>query len=228
MNHDVELVITNKMKQILILFKKEALIEFRLQYSFFGVLLYVASTTFVLFLAVTKPEKQVWIGLFWVILLFASVNAIAKSFLQENKSRMLYYYTITNATNFIIAKLIFNSLLMIVISLASWFLVQLLLGSPVVKPLLFFCTAILGSISFGLLFTLLSAIAAKAQQNAALMAILGFPLIIPLLLVLMRISTIALNYSSVYFPWDLLAILFGYNVLIIMLSCILYPFLWKD
>jgi heme exporter protein B len=228
MNHDVELVITNKMKQILILFKKEALIEFRLQYSFFGVLLYVASTTFVLFLAVTKPEKQVWIGLFWVILLFASVNAIAKSFLQENKSRMLYYYTITNATNFIIAKLIFNSLLMIVISLASWFLVQLLLGSPVVKPLLFFCTAILGSISFGLLFTLLSAIAAKAQQNAALMAILGFPLIIPLLLVLMRISTIALNYSSVYFPWDLLALLFGYNVLIIMLSCILYPFLWKD
>jgi heme exporter protein B len=228
MNQDVEHVIINKMKQILTLFKKEALIEFRLQYSFFGVLLYVASTTFVLFLAVNKPEKQVWIGLFWVILLFASVNAIAKSFLQENKGRMLYYYTITNATNFIIAKLIFNSLLMIVISMASWLLVQLLLGSPVVKPLLFFCTTILGSISFGLLFTLLSAIAAKAQQNAALMAILGFPLIIPLLLVLMKISTIALNYSNVYFPWDLLAILLGYNVLIIMLSCILYPFIWKE
>ncbi len=216
------------MKQIITLIKKEALIEFRLQYSFFGVLLYVASTTFVLFLAVSKPEKQVWIGLFWVILLFASVNAIAKSFLQENKGRMLYYYTITNATNFIIAKLIFNSLLMIVISITSWLLVQLLLGSPIVKPLLFFCTALLGSISFGLLFTLLSAIAAKAQQNAALMAILGFPLIIPLLLVLMRISAIALNYSTVYFPWDLLAILLGYNVLIIMLSCILYPFIWKD
>jgi heme exporter protein B len=228
MNQDVEHVIINKMKQILTLFKKEALIEFRLQYSFFGVLLYVASTTFVLFLAVNKPEKQVWIGLFWVILLFASVNAIAKSFLQENKGRMLYYYTITNATNFIIAKLIFNSLLMIVISMASWLLVQLLLGSPVVKPLLFFCTTILGSISFGLLFTLLSAIAAKAQQNAALMAILGFPLIIPLLLVLMKISTIALNYSNVYFPWDLLAILLGYNILIIMLSCILYPFIWKE
>ena len=39
-----------------------------------------------------------------------------------------------------------------------------------------------------MVFTLMSAIAAKAQQNAALIAILGFPVILPILLLLMRLS----------------------------------------
>jgi heme exporter protein B len=216
------------LKRVITLLKKEILIELRLQYSFYGVLLYVASTTFVLYLAINQPEKQVWVGLFWVILLFASVTAIAKSFLQESRGRMLYYYTICSAQEFIIAKLIFNALLMVIISLLSWLLVQLLLGSPVVKPWLFLFTTILGSISLGLLFTLLSAIAAKANQNAALMAILGFPLMIPLLLILIKLSNVALSVSNIYFPIDLIGILLGYNILIIMLSNILFPFIWKD
>ena len=49
----------------------------------------------------------------------------------------------------------------------------------------------LGSISLSLVFTLLAAIAAKAQQNAALMAILGFPLIVPQLLLVIRLSKVA-------------------------------------
>jgi heme exporter protein B len=216
------------LKRVITLLKKEILIELRLQYSFYGVLLYVASTTFVLYLSINQPEKQVWVGLFWVILLFASVTAIAKSFLQESRGRMLYYYTICSAQEFIIAKLIFNALLMVIISLLSWLLVQLLLGSPVVKPWLFLFTTILGSISLGLLFTLLSAIAAKANQNAALMAILGFPLMIPLLLILIKLSNVALSVSNIYFPIDLIGILLGYNILIIMLSNILFPFIWKD
>jgi heme exporter protein B len=216
------------LKRVITLLKKEVLIELRLQYSFYGVLLYVASTTFVLYLSINQPEKQVWVGLFWVILLFASVTAIAKSFLQESRGRMLYYYTICSAQEFIIAKLIFNALLMVIISLLSWLLVQLLLGSPVVKPWLFLFTTILGSISLGLLFTLLSAIAAKANQNAALMAILGFPLMIPLLLILIKLSNVALSVSNIYFPIDLIGILLGYNILIIMLSNILFPFIWKD
>jgi heme exporter protein B len=42
--------------------------------------------------------------------------------------------------------------------------------------------------AFSLVFTFLSAIAAKAQQNAAIMAILGFPIIIPQLMLLMQLS----------------------------------------
>ena len=94
------------------LFKKDLLLEIRQQYSFYGVLLYIGATIFVLYMAIESPESNVWNGLFWVIQIFISVNAVAKSFLQDSKGRMLYYYTISGAVNYILAKLVFNAVLM--------------------------------------------------------------------------------------------------------------------
>src|SRR5215468_10327193 len=101
------------------------LLEIRQQYTFYGILLYVASTIFVLYLAMGQPEQAVWNGLFWMIQLFVCVNAVAKSFLQESRGRMLYFYSIAGAREFIIAKLIYNILLMILmvaLSLGLFFL----------------------------------------------------------------------------------------------------------
>src|SRR5688572_32384245 len=114
------------MNHILALIKKDLLLEIRQQYTFYGIVLYVASTIFVLYLAMEHPEEKVWNGLFWMIQLFICVNAVAKSFLQESRGRMLYYYSICGAKNFIIAKLVFNAGLMIVMSLVSLVLFRLL------------------------------------------------------------------------------------------------------
>ena len=91
-------------KHITALLKKDLLLEIRQQYSFYGIILYVASTIFVLYLAMEQPEQKVWNGLFWMIQLFISVNAVAKSFLQESRGRMIYFYTIAGAKDFILAK----------------------------------------------------------------------------------------------------------------------------
>src|ERR1700759_5341965 len=95
-------------KQILALVKKDILLETRQQYTFYGVLLYVASTVFIVYLSAGKPEEETWNALFWIVQLFVSVNAVAKSFLQDSKGRMLYYYSISGAGNYIVAKIIFN------------------------------------------------------------------------------------------------------------------------
>ena len=99
------------MYKIVALFKKDLLLEIRQQYTFYGILLYVGSTIFVLYLAMGQPEANVWNGLFWMIQLFVCVNAVAKSFLQEGKGRMLYFYSIAGARDFIIAKLVAVSVL---------------------------------------------------------------------------------------------------------------------
>jgi heme exporter protein B len=80
------------LNNIYTLLKKDILIEFRQQYTFFGVLLYIASTTFVIYLSMGQPEDKVWNGLFWVILLFICINAVARSFIQEGRGRMLLYH----------------------------------------------------------------------------------------------------------------------------------------
>ena len=175
-----------------------------------------------------QPENEVWNGLFWMIQLFVCVNAVAKSFLQENKGRMLYFYSIAGPRDFILAKLLFNSVLMIVLSITSLLLFILLMGNPLIQPLQFLGIALLGGLSLSLVFTFLAAIAAKAQQQAALMAILGFPIIIPQLLLLMKIANIAFSSVIQAGLGQMIGLLVGLDVMVIMLSIILFPFLWKD
>lgn len=223
----IKKLFVSNFKQIWTLFKKDLLLEIRQQYAFYGVLLYVGATIFVLFMTIENPSTATWNGLFWIIQLFISINAVAKSFLQESRNRMLYYYTIASPQNFILAKLLFNSVLMLVMSILSMLLFSLFMEYPVQKTSVFIGIVFLGGWSLSLVFTFLAAIAAKAQQNAAIMAILGFPIIIPQLLILMRISaTVFTNTGDL--PFVNIILLLVSDLLVILLSVILFPFLWKD
>ncbi len=204
------------------------LLEIRQQYSFYGILLYVSSTIFVLYLAMGQPEDEVWNGLFWMIQLFVCVNAVAKSFLQENPGRMLYFYSVAGPRDFILSKLLFNALLMLVMSITSLLLFVFLMGNPLRQPLQFIGLATLGGISLSVVFTFLAAIAAKAQQQSALMAILGFPIIIPQLLLLMKIATIAFSSVIQAGLGQMVLLLIGLDAMVVVLAIILFPFLWKD
>jgi len=217
--------------RVFALLKKDLLLELRQQHTFYGILLYIASTVFVLFLSIEAGSlnAQVWNGLFWVIQLFICVNAVAKSFLQESRGRMLYFFTISSPVDFIIAKMLYNLVLMAVMSLLSILLFFIFLDNPVQNMLQFFGIVLLGGTSISLVFTLMSAIAAKAQQNAALIAILGFPVILPQLLLLIRFSRAA--FAEVFREGALVEIsgmIVGLDVLVIAMAVILFPFLWKE
>jgi heme exporter protein B len=216
--------------RIFALFKKDILLEFRQKHTFYGILLYIAATIFVIYLSLTQsPDAQMWNSLFWVIQLFVCVNAVAKSFLQESKGRLIYYYSIASPVEFIVGKLIFNALLMIVMSLISLILFYLFLDKPVIDGFKFMGIVILGGTGISLVFTLMSAIAAKAQQNAALIAILGFPVILPQLMLLMKLSKTA--FAEVFREGaviQLVGLTSVMDLLVIALAIILFPYLWKD
>lgn len=212
------------------LVRKDILLELRQQHTFYGILLYIASTVFVLYLSLPdRPEPQVWNSLFWVIQLFVCVNTVAKSFLQESRGRMLYFYSIVSPVEFVIGKLLFNLLLMLLMSLVSLCLFFIFLDNPVDDAGRFIAIVLLGGTGLSLVFTLMSAIAAKAQQNAALIAILGFPVILPQLLMLMRLSKSA--FGEIFREgaiWQLAGLTGLLDILVIVLAVILFPYLWKD
>jgi heme exporter protein B len=214
-------------RHIYTLIKKDLLLEVRQQYSFYGILLYIIATIFVLYMTIQEPDTKVWNGLFWVIQLFICINAVAKSFLQETRGRMLYFYSIVNPRDFVLAKLVFNSVLMLLMSFLSLFLFSLFLGNPIKKVPQFIGLVLLGGWSLSLVFTFLSAIAAKAQQNAAIMAILGFPIIIPQLMLLMQLANTVFSDKTAIAASTLLLIVM-LDVLVVMLAVILFPFLWKE
>src|SRR5690606_19929323 len=101
------------------------------------------------------------------------------------------------------------------------------LGSPIEKAGPFIGLVLLGGWSLSLVFSFLAAIAARAQQNAAIMAVLGFPLIIPQLILLMQLSNAAFNPVLTIKAGTVL-LLIALDLLVILLSVILFPFLWKD
>jgi heme exporter protein B len=217
-------------RKIAALLAKDILLELRQKHTIYGLLLYIASTIFVIYLSLAEsPDAQVWNSLFWVIQLFVCVNAVAKSFLQENRGRMLYYHAICSPVEFIISKLLYNMVLMIIMSLLSFFLCIVFLGNPLVNWIQFLGIVVIGGMGISLVFTLMSAIAAKAQQNAALIAILGFPVILPQLLLLMRLSKSA--FGEVFREGavlQLLGITLLLDVLVVVLAIILFPHLWKE
>src|SRR5690625_3856304 len=117
---------------------------------------------------------------------------------------------------------------MVVMSLITFRLYEVFLCNPLINPLFYVGMVCLGGISLSLVFTMLSAIAARAGQNAALMAIMGFPLVVPMILILVNATKTA--FKPVYQPGllKMILLLAGMDVLVVGLALVLYPFLWKE
>jgi heme exporter protein B len=218
------------------LLRKEILLEWRSKYAFNGVLLYIVSTVFVCYIAFNLTpgfEKSqgyavVWNILFWIIILFAAVNAIAKSFLQESRNRLLYYYTIASPQAIILSKTIYNTLLMSLLSTLALVVYTLFFNNTVGDVWWYFLVVLAGSITFSTVFTMVSAIAAKAGNNGTLMAILSFPVIIPVIMLLLKISKSAMDGVERSLTYGNFGVLGAINVIVIAISLILFPFLWRD
>ena len=89
LNNQLYLCMVNKVVQLI---KKDLLIDWRQQNPISGILLYLASTIFTSFMAFKGfLSIEVWNALFWIIMLFTSITAISKSFIQEER-RSLYYF----------------------------------------------------------------------------------------------------------------------------------------
>jgi heme exporter protein B len=224
------------LSQTIDLLKKEVLLEWRSKYAFNGVLLYVVSTVFVCYMAFnlnpgfadSKGYAIVWNVLFWIIILFASVNAIAKSFLQESKSRLLYYYSIAAPQAIILSKIIYNVLLMALLSTLALIIYSVFFKNPTVDNLYYFVVVLLGSVSFSTVFTMISAIASKAGNNGTLMAILSFPVIIPVILLLIKMRKRAMDGLDRSLSLQDIGVLLAINIIVIATSLLLFPFLWRD
>ena len=216
------------MRTFISLVKKDLLLEWRQKHTLFGVLLYIGSTVFAIYMMAGHPEASTWNVLFWLSQLFVVINSVARSFLQEPTQRFRYYYSIVKPQTFLLAKMLYSVVLQLIMTGISLLLFSLLLGLPLVQISLFCGVAAIGSISLSIIFTFLSAIAARAGQNAALMAILGFPLITPMLMMLSKLAQKAISDVYVNDWWKLAGILLSLDILVVFLGIILFPFLWQE
>lgn len=211
---------------------KDLRMEWRQRHAIGSVFLYIIASVFVAYLGFRQiASVSVWNALFWIIVLFAAFNAASRSFASENAGRRLYLYSLASAEAVVIGKMVYNAILLLVMVFVGFAIYALMLGtSPLAEANwgALILALVLGAIGLAFTLTLVSALASQTDNNLGMMAILGLPIILPLLLILMRFSKnaidgIAWSVNAIY-AWQLLAVL----LLSVGLSYILFPYLWRE
>ncbi|MGK7395701.1 MAG: heme exporter protein CcmB [Candidatus Cyclobacteriaceae bacterium M3_2C_046] len=219
-------------RETIILFKKELKLEWRQKFAFNSILLYLGSTIFIAYLSFNVKAgsimPEVWNALFWIIILFTAVNAIAKSFMLEKSGRLIYYYVISSPQSVIISKIIYNSLLMITLGLLGFWIYNIVFNNPVKDQLLFYLDILMASLGFSVTLTMISSIAAKAANSHTLMTILSLPIIVPVLLMIIKIANNAIEGMARSASQDELVTLAALIIMIGALAYILFPYLWRS
>ncbi|MEM7658496.1 MAG: heme exporter protein CcmB [Bacteroidota bacterium] len=216
-------------KELRALLYKELLLEWKQKYALNGLVLYVLSMVVVVSLAlVGKLNLATWNILYWIMILFIAINAVAKSFMAEKIGHLRYLYPLARPASIILAKLMYNTLLLILVAglslLAFAFLNTVELKHPLELGgiLLAGCTALSANL------TLVTAIAAQAENRTTLLAVLGFPLVVPTLLVMIRLSQVALEGLDGSLQWGRLSVVLAMAGVLTVLSVILFPFIWRE
>lgn len=219
-------------KEVILLVKKEALLEWRQKYALNGILLYVTSAVFIAYLSMGTGQSHlqvpIWNALYWIIILFSAVNAVAKSFVQEQEGRQLYYFMIASPEAIILSKTIYNTGLTLVLALLGYVVFGIVFGNPVADQPLFLLNLLLGAIGFSAALTMVSAIASKAKNNGTLMAILSFPVMIPILLMAIQVSKSAIDGLDRGVSAEKILTLMAINSIVLATSYLLFPYLWRS
>ena len=105
---------------------------------------------------------------------------------------------------------------------------SIVIGNPVQGRFKFLVKILIGAYGFSNSPTMISSIAAKASNSSTLMAVLSFPVIIPMLLMLMKLSKNAIDGLDRSVSLDELFTLLGINLIVVSVSYILFPYLWRS
>ena len=216
-------------KEIIELVLKDVRLNWRERNAIYSLLLYVLCTSYIAYLSFEGIiNERSWIALFWIIVLFAAMNASLQSFKRELNYQALFFYTIARPRAIIIAKITYNSGLLILLNLVSYFIYSMFLGNPISNTITFVLCIVIGSSAIASLLTLIAAIASKTNNNGGIMAVLSMPLLLPLLINLIKTSEICLLENEFYLVDNQILFLFLLNIATVILSYLLFPYLWRD
>ena len=108
------------LKKIKFLLLKDIKKNFDNPTSIFTITLNVICSSYIVYVASFGIiDNNSWITFFWIIIFFSSINATYLSFENELKTQALFYHFLFSSKSIILSKVIFNSLILISISILN-------------------------------------------------------------------------------------------------------------
>ena len=212
-------------------FKKDLRIEFRTRFAINMVLAFVvASLLLILFtLRAQSLDPTPKSGLVWIIILFAALSALGRSFISEtdkNTYDLLRIYA--PGTVVYLGKLFYNSVFSLFINTATFLIYMFLMDMSIISYPAFLIMLVLGTLGLSSVSTMTAAIVSQADRKGAVFSVLSIPLFIPLILLLSRVTRAAFIDGSLdAFTGDVLALV-GFCGVTITAGVLLFDFIWDE
>lgn len=211
--------------------KKEITQELRTKYALNTILAFTgASLLLILFtLRAHQMDPTPKSGLVWIIILFASMTGMTRSFVQETEKKTWAFLQLhANATEVYLGKLIYNFLFLLILHLFTFFFYLIMMDLSIQSHLYFISAILFGAGGLSAVTTLTSAMIAQADRKGALFSVLCIPLVVPLLLILTRVTRFALIEGVTADSLNDLTALIGYCGVTITAGILLFDYIWDE
>ncbi len=212
-------------------FRKDLRIELRSRYAVNSLLLFVLGALLLVLFAVGPEPLSVRVqsALLWIVMLFAASIGLGRSFVAEQENGTVLLLQLNTRPSMVFAgKLLFNLLLVTLLTTLATGVFLFLLNIEVPAPGLLALTLGTGAIGLASATTLLAALVARAAREGPLLPVLLLPLLMPLLVS----GTSATRKALAGLPWvqaqDELLTLIGFAGATISAAVVLFDYVWHE
>jgi len=215
----------------LAVFSKDMRVELRSKYAFNAILMFGVTTLAVVSFTLGQSglSSPILSALFWIIMFFASMAGLAQVFIREEEAGTVLALKLSaDPTAVYLGKFFFNLALLTLISAIITPIFFIFTDAPADNILLFVLVLILGIIGLCAATTIVAAIIAKASIKGALFAVLSFPILFVLLLLLVNAATKVLDGATIGGIGTEIQGLVAYAGVMITASLMLFKYVWQE
>lgn len=212
--------------------KKDIKSEFRNKYSINSLLLFVLVTTAIILFSVGLDDidYSVLAGLMWIVVFFAAVSGLSRSFVsEEERGTILALKVMTTGENIYLGKLLYNVLLMLFLIMFIAIVYLFFMNNFIIKNYsVFLTTLFLSAVGLASALTIIAAIISKAGSKGTLYPVLSFPVLLPLLVIVIELTKAAQEGAAFATVYHQFLLLISYSGIMVTVSYLLFDFIWKD
>jgi heme exporter protein B len=216
------------------IFCKDLRVELRTRYAIGSVALFSVTTVIMVSAALssTSVRSDVTAALIWVVLVFAALSGLSRTFVREEEAGTAGALRMSAPPTAVYAgKLLFNLALVFAVELVTTPLFSVFLPSKTMDAGLFVAVLAAGGVGLACAATFVAAIIAQASSGkSTLFLIVSFPVLMPLLLAAVRGTSGALTAIPTLRTQSVadVEVLIAYAVVMATASFMLFEYVWHD
>jgi heme exporter protein B len=219
-------------RQTLAVARKDLRSELRTRYALNSLAMFVVVTVAVMVFSAGSERLTSGIasGLIWISMFFTAVTGLGRSFIsEEERGTTLLLRLTVPSTPVYFGKLLVNAgLALLSNALLVLLFIAMMSGAEVKNVGAFALVVLISSLGFAGALTIIAALIARSGSKGALYPVLGFPVILPLVVLgvdLIRRSIAGITIGNMSDDLLLLAL---YAIAVMLVSFLLFDLIWKE